>query len=229
MKTKKILKQIILLLFCMIACLLQSSCGMVAVMTTPTRYEEEIPAEYKLTNLEDKKVLVFVKQPYWLDSKVNLRVHLTDAIHEQLIKNTEVSPDKLIGYDKLSKYRSGRADFSLLKPSDIGKALGADVVFYVNITEAQLENMPDTDIYKSFLSAKAYLIDTASGSNLWPEQSDGKSIKVGFDMEEKGMKAAISRLSRSTAHCIVRYLYDCKLAYFKTGDDKSGPAWEYWE
>jgi hypothetical protein len=202
---------------------------MVSVMTTPTRYEEETPAEYKLTDLVDKKILVFVKQPYWLDSKVNLRVHLTDAIHEQLIKNVKVSPDRLIEYDKLSKYRSGRADFSLLKPSNIGKALGADVVLYVNITEVQLESMPDTDIYNSFLSARALLIDTSSGVNLWPDQSIGKSIKVGFDMEEKGMKAAISRLSRSTAHCIVRYLYDCKLAYFKTGDDKSNPAWEYWE
>ncbi|MHC5073505.1 MAG: hypothetical protein ACYTFM_00260 [Planctomycetota bacterium] len=198
-------------------------------MTTPTRYEEETPAEYKLTDLVDKKILVFVKQPYWLDSKVNLRVHLTDAIHEQLIKNVKVSPVRLIEYDKLSKYRSGRADFSLLKPSNIGKALGADVVLYVNITEVQLESMPDTDIYNSFLSARALLIDTSSGVNLWPDQSIGKSIKVGFDMEEKGMKAAISRLSRSTAHCIVRYLYDCKLAYFKTGDDKSNPAWEYWE
>jgi hypothetical protein len=202
---------------------------MVSVMTTPTRYEEETPAEYKLTDLVDKKILVFVKQPYWLDSKVNLRVHLTDAIHEQLIKNVKVSPVRLIEYDKLSKYRSGRADFSLLKPSNIGKALGADVVLYVNITEVQLESMPDTDIYNSFLSARALLIDTSSGVNLWPDQSIGKSIKVGFDMEEKGMKAAISRLSRSTAHCIVRYLYDCKLAYFKTGDDKSNPAWEYWE
>jgi hypothetical protein len=117
----------------------------------------------------------------------------------------------------------------LLKPSDVGKVLGADVVLYVNIAEAQFESMPDTDIYRSFLSAKASIIDTVSGIDLWPEQSDGKSIKVGFDMEERGVKAAISRLSRSTAHCIVRYLYDCKVAYFKTSDDRTGPAWEYWK
>jgi hypothetical protein len=229
MRRKRSYKQIFLLLFCTILGIFQCGCGMVSVMGTPTRYEKEVPAEYNLTTLQEQKILVLVKQPYWLDAEVNLRVNLTDSIHEQLIKEAGISPGSLIGYDTLSKYRSGRASFSLMKPSDVGKALGADIVLFVNVIEAQLENMPDTDIYSSSLNAQAFVIDSSTGVNLWPEQSSGRSISVGFEMEEKGLKAAISRLSVSTAHCIVRYLYDCKVAYFKIKDDKSDPNLAYWD
>ena len=116
-----------------------------------------------------------------------------------------------------------------MKPSDVGKTLGADLVLFVNVVEAKLENMPDTDIYSSSLDAKAFLIDTSTGVNLWPEQSSGRNISVGFEMEERGQKAAISRLSKSTAHCITRYLYNCKVAYFKIRDDKSDPDLAYWD
>ncbi|MHC4265927.1 MAG: hypothetical protein ACYSUK_08350 [Planctomycetota bacterium] len=229
MKRKTSCKQFVIFLFCIIAGLFQCGCGMVSVMGTPTRYEREVPAEYRLADLQEKKILVFVKQSYWLDAKVNLRVHLTDAIHEQLIKKAEITPDKFIGYDKLSNYRSGKASFSLMKPSEVGKALNADVVLFVNIIEAKLENMSDTDIYTGSLNAHAFVIDTASGVNLWPQQSSGRRIKVGYEMEEKGLNSAISRLSVSTAHCITRYLYDCKVAYFKIKDDRSDPDLQYWD
>ncbi|MHC4187220.1 MAG: hypothetical protein ACYSRQ_03415 [Planctomycetota bacterium] len=229
MERKRSYKKIVLFLFCITLGLFQCGCGMVSVMGTPTRYEEEVPAEYNLADLQDKKILVFVKQPYWLDAEVNLRVYLTDAIHEQLIKKAGISPGSLIGYDKLSKYRTGRPSFSLMNPSDVGKALGADIVLFVNVIEAKLENMPDTDIYTGSLSAQAFVIDTSTGVNLWPEQSSGRSISVGFEMEEKGLKAAVSRLSGSTSHCIVRYLYNCKVAYFKIRDDKSDPDLAHWD
>ncbi|MHC4130906.1 MAG: hypothetical protein ACYSSP_04775 [Planctomycetota bacterium] len=229
MKRKRSYKKIVLFLVCITLGLFQCGCGMVSVMGTPTRYEKEIPAEYNLANMQEQKILVFVKQPYWLDTQVNLRVNLTDSIHEQLIKKARISPDRLIGYDALSKYRTGRPGFSLMKPSDVGKALGADIVLFVNVIDAKLENMPDTDIYTGSLSAQAFIVDTSTGVNLWPEQSSGRSISVGFEMEEKGLKAAISRLSVSTAHCIVRYLYDCKVAYFKIRDDKSDPDLAYWD
>jgi hypothetical protein len=226
---KRAYQQIMLFLFCFILVLFQSSCGIISVMSSPTRYEEEIPAEFRLADLEAQKILVLVEQPYWLDAKVNLRVHLTNAIHQQLTGKVKILPESLIAYDKLSRYRASRSDFSLLKPSQVGKALDADVVLFVNVNEAQLESMPDSDIYKGLLSARVFLIDTATGVNLWPEQSSGRRIRVGFDIEDRGLRMAVSRLSTSTAHCIVRYLYDCKVAYFKIRDDKSDPAWEYWE
>jgi len=229
MKTDWALQQCILSMVCMALCFFQSGCGLFTTMGTPTRYEERIPAEYKLSDLENEKMLVLVNQHYWLDANVNLRVAMTEALYEQLIKNVDLTPDRLIGYNKLSKYRSQKPDFSLLKADDVGRALEADVVLFVNIGQARLENVPDTDIYSGFLSARASLVDVSSGAVLWPEQSKPKSIKVGFEVEEKGLNASTSRLSRSAAHCIVRYLYDCKTAYFKTADDRSAPQWEYWK
>jgi len=221
--------KIMLLVFLFMLCVLQGGCGIISIFSTPTRYEKKVPAEYKMSDLKGQKILVLVKQPYWLDAEVNLRVSLTESLHEQLIKNVDVSPDRLIGYDQLSRYRARKPDFSLLKAADVGKDLGADAVLFLSIAEVRLDRMPDSNVYSGYLSAQASLIHTASGTHLWPEQSREKSIKVGFEIEEKGLKAALSRLSRATAHCTVRYLYDCKVAYFKINDDRSDPAWDYWE
>ena len=105
MKRKIFHKQVVLLAFCLMFASLLGGCNLIGIIGTPTRYEREVPAEYRLSDLQEEKILVLVEQPFWLDVKVNLRVYITEAIHEQLIKQVDISPDRLIGYDKLSKYR----------------------------------------------------------------------------------------------------------------------------
>ncbi len=213
----------------LILAFLQAGCGLFASMSTPTRYEQEVPAEYNLAGLQGQKILVLVEQPYWLNAKVNMRSYLTKAINKHLVNNAKVRSECLIPYEELADFRSGKSDYSLLSPKQVGAALNADMVLLVSINDCQLEKLSETDYYKASLSAQAYLASTAEGEKLWPDSAESRSIRVGFEIENKGLQAAILRLANASAHCIVRYFYGCKLAGFRIKEDKSAPAWEYWK
>ena len=53
-----------------------SGCGLVGIVTLPTRHEKKITAEYDLGQQRKQKLLVLVNQPVWLNAEVNLRSHL---------------------------------------------------------------------------------------------------------------------------------------------------------
>ncbi len=208
---------------------LQAGCGLVSTMGTPTSYEQKVPAEYKLSALKDRRILILVKQPYWLNSKMNVRLRLTDAIHKNLTNKAGVSSENLIAYNKLLDFRSSRTDFSMLDPAQVGKAIGANIVLFVSVNDSKLEKIADTNYYKGSLGVQTIVIDTEAGVKLWPDSEESRKIRVGFEVENKGFEAAVSRLANAAAHCIVRYFYDCKKVRFTIKDDKSDAAWEYWK
>lgn len=202
--------------------------GVVPVLGTPTRYEKKIPAEYDLAEYKKEKIVVLVNQPGWLGAQVNLRYYLTEALNENLRKRIRIKDEYLVGYDELSEYRSNQANFSLLSVSEVGAALDAKMVLLVVVEDCQLTKMGEMDYYRGFLAARALLIEVGGGEKLWPKSSEGKSVRVGFEMMQGGQETAVVRLAASFAHCTVRYLYDCSVANFKIPDDRSGEGWEGW-
>ena len=202
---------------------------MVSLLGTASHYEREVPAEYDLTEHTDRKILVIVHQPAWLDAKVNLRYHLTEAINENLVRSVRIPPEQLVSYGELSEFRSNRDDFSLLSPVQVGKALDANLVLLVTLEDYQLQKIADTNYYKGFLGSRAVLLDTATEAKLWPKWEKSKSIKVGFEIESHGRLVAVKRQAAASAHCIVRYLYNCPENQFKIADDRSGIAWKSWK
>jgi hypothetical protein len=181
-------------------------------------------AEYDLAGSRGS-ILVLVNQPVWLDPGENLRFHLTEAVVDDLVNKAKVPRKRLIAYKRLAAFRSGRGEFSLLSPSEVGKALGADMVLVAELAGGGLEKLPESGYYSASLSARAALIETASGRQLWPGDPAGKPVKVGFEIEPKGREAAVLRLSQAFAHCTTRYLYDCRKKHFKIFDDRIATDW----
>lgn len=211
--------------FMLAAVLFYSGCGIVGLLGTQSQYEKKIPAEYDLATQKDKQILVLVEQPSWLSIEVNLRYYLTEAIRENLALKVKVPPEYIISYNELSEFRSNRSDFSLLSPVEVGEALGADIVLLVIIEDYQLNEMAETGYYGGFLGAQAILFETASGAKLWPEYTEGKSIRVGFEAE-KEQEAAVDRLVSACAYCITRYFYNCPKYKFKIFDEGNQAGWE---
>ena len=203
-----------------------SGCAAVGVLGTETSYEKKIAAEYELSAQKKKKTLVLVNQPVWLDSQVNLRYYLTAAIHQNLVIRAKVSPDNLIAYRKLSELRSNQPDYASMSPAKVGAALGADMVLSITVQEYRLQEVAESDYYGGSLYTRSALFDSLTGAELWPKSAGSKSVKVGFEVEGPSLEAAISRLTASCAHCIVRYFYDCSEAKFKIFDDRSDINWE---
>lgn len=211
------------------AALFCEGCGVVGLVGTPTRHERKIKAEYDLTKHREQKILVLVYQPVWLNAQVNFRYHLTAKINDSLTQKLDIPAKYLIRYEEVSAFRAGRADFASLSPIEVGAALNAETVLFVMVDDCELNRMGEADYYKGFLSVRSSLHDVASGKRLWPTSAKGKSVKVGFEVEPRGLEAAVNRLARALAHCTVRYFYDCPEDKFKIGDERSGIGWESWK
>lgn len=205
-----------------------AGCGfkIIGLLGTPARHEREIPAEYDLTKHGGQKLLVLVNQPGWLGAKANLRYHLTEAINKALTAKIEIPTDSLISYDKLSEFRSGNSNFSLLSTFEVGAAFDANMVLLVAVEDYQLNEVPETDYYRGLLNVKTVLLDVTKEEKLWPESEESKSIKVGFEVEQRGKEIAIKRLAAAVAHCAVRHFYDCPKNKFKIPEDRSRINWE---
>jgi hypothetical protein len=202
--------------------------GVVPLLGSPTKYEKKVPAEYDLAKRKGQKILVLVNEPGWLGAEVNLRYYLTEAINEHLTKKVKIKPAYLVGYDELSTFRSNQTGFSLLSAVDVGAALGADMVLLVMVEDYELSKMGEINYYKGFLGGQAVLIDVSAEEKLWPKPAESKSVRVGFEMEGGGQKAAVVKLAADFAHCTVRYFYNCSVDKFKIRDDRSDSAWGSW-
>jgi hypothetical protein len=211
------------------AVFLQSGCGVVGILGTPGRGERKITAEYDLTKRKDQKILVLVNQPVWGNAQVNLRVRITKAISKNLVEKVKIKPKYVVDYNELSEFRSNRSDFSLLSPTEVGKALDADLVLLVVVEDYQLGELPEAGYYRAIMSVRAVLLDVATGEKLWPKTEKSKNIQVGFEVEQRGKEIAAKRLIAACAHCIVRHLYNCPKNKFKIFDDRSNIGWKSWE
>ncbi|MHC4739237.1 MAG: hypothetical protein ACYS9Y_10075 [Planctomycetota bacterium] len=205
-----------------------NGCGLVSMVVSPTRHEKKIPAEYKLREQKDKKILVLVDQPARLNAAANLRYYLTRDIREYLVKKIRIPAKGLISYENLVEFRNNQANFSLMSPLEVGKVLQADIVLVVVVEDFRLYNMAESGFLKGFLSSRAVILDATTGEKVWPKSFESKEIKVGFEFDERNVEIAVSRLTAASAHCITRYFYDCPMDKFRIADDRSGEAWENW-
>jgi len=216
--------------------LFQNGCsawaGLVGVLGTDRRSERRVPAEYELKpdkTDKERTILVFVEQIGQLGARENLRLFVTDAVNKALEKRVKISPEFIIEYPKLSDFRSGRGDFTLFSPDQLGRELGADLVLLISLQGYRLERVAESDYFKGLLMAHASLWDVTTGRKLWPDSEKSRGIIVGFDAHTGRRDLAAKRLSSALAHCVTRYFYDCKEENFKIGEDLSGEGWKDWE
>jgi hypothetical protein len=205
-----------------------SGCALVGLFE-PTSREKIIPAEYDLSEKTENRFLVLVKQPGWLNVKANMRYYLTKHLNGELARRIKIPTENLVSYQQLKDFRSSRPDFSYLSLEQIGSQFKVDFVLVVTISQFELLETPQENYHRGFMASQGSLYNAKTGAKLWPDSSTGKNIKVGFEIEEKGQKAAIERLSNRTAYCTVRYLYDCQKGHFKIADDRSGENWVGWQ
>jgi hypothetical protein len=205
-----------------------SGCALVGLFE-PTSREKKIPAEYDLSEKTESRFLVLVKQPGWLNIKANMRYYLTRHLNGELARRIEIPTENLVSYQQLKDFRSSRPDFPYLSLEQIGSQFKVDFILVVTISKFELLETPQENYHRGFMASQCSLYDAKTGAKLWPGSSTGKNIKVGFEIEEKGQKAAIERLSNRTAYCTVRYLYDCQKGHFKIADDRSGENWVGWQ
>ena len=211
-----------------IAAATAGGCGVVSLLGNPTGFEKKVAAEFDLLSRKKQKLLVLVDQQLWTAREVDIRYYLTEALDETLDNKVKFPAERVVCYSELSKMRSEKRDFSQLLPVEQAKALSADLMLLIDVEQCHISCIAETGCCGGYLFARAALYDAAEDERLWPETSEYRDVKIGFDIEPDGRDAAVERLAKGAAHYISRYFYDCPRAGFKISDDKSGAGWQDW-
>jgi len=199
---------------------LYSGCGLIARLSSETSHEKRVPPEYDLAAPADNsKVLVYVQQPSWLKTPVDIRMHLTDAINAKFAEKTSLTAERLFSYKQQLAFRAaepGRATHSIF---ELASGMGASAVLIVELVDFELSTFAEKNLYTGSLRTQSCLFNTA-GQRLWPETGKCRDITVGIDFESGTAEKATDKLASAAAHCIVRYFYPCRKSHFNISEEK---------
>jgi len=173
--------------FLILACALLSGCaagGFVANKLTPPPRTD---AEYTLPK---KPTLVLVEN--YNDPSGSLRADaetLSRYIYDDLLKQTEKKGDKqvpvfdLVDWKKIHDlHTADPAAFQKMTIHEVGKALGAGQVIYVQLLYSDLLGSIGGDMLRGRAGVRARVVDCETGQTLWPSgTSQGEPL--GFETE----------------------------------------------
>lgn len=104
------------------------------------------------------------------------------------------------------------AAFKKMTVSQIGAAVTAKQVLYVNLTSSSMQSATDSGLYRGSLGGRVKLIDVATGATVWPQDSaDGYPIsgEVKPNLANTDTSSAAARVSlvRQMAVSTARLFY----------------------
>jgi hypothetical protein len=199
--------------------------GVAAALSTPTSSEIKVPAEYDLSAMKGKKIVVLVDQPLLAKNQVNIRFLMANALNILLQEQLKIPAVHLISYEAVSEFRSYNPYYSTLTPDKVGTALGADIVLFVTVDDCRISHVSQSEFINGDLTVHAQLIKAATGRILWPMDESARAVTVAFESDRHGKDAAQKRLVSAAARCITRYLYNGPKNQFKVSDEKSDVGW----
>ena len=193
-------------------------CNAVGVVTAPTHDEENVPAEFKLKKTSGA-ILVYVRQPGWIKSPVDLRRDITDAMTITLEEKGRISAERLINYDKTISLRKTLDIAQRDEPFVYAKKLSAEYVIVIEIAGFELSTFAERNFYNGTMQTRTCLFDS-TGKKLWPEDDGCRDITVGVEAQKGKIESVVKTFSMATAHCISRYYYKCKKTRFSIAEEK---------
>lgn len=213
--------------------ILCGGCKLVGMLGTPTDSETKITAEYKINKKQAQGgIVVLIRQPGWLNVQTDLRPVLSEAVNVLLLKKAKVDKQAVVRYKQMAQFRRSHPDFASLSLAQIAAGLGVKTVLLIVIEDYKLYEMPldgyHKGLHKGTLDVRGYLLDAPSGKVLWPENGEGKLVRVALEAERGGKDACAAKLAKAAAHCIVRYFYDCPKDKFRTWGERPGVSSEKW-
>jgi hypothetical protein len=193
-------------------------CGMAAVLGSPTSYELKVPAGFNLSRDTEGKIAVLAQG----GPNIALRQQVEDIVLLKLHEKAEIKKDRLVARSEIDKLRLDQEKYLAMTPAQLGEAAGAGTVLVVKIVKYELYPMPLGRYYDCAMSVSAVLVDTRTGTILWPADGMPRSVSFAAEGERGEAQAVTTRLVMKIAHGVTRYLYDCPKAYFRMPGESSG-------
>jgi hypothetical protein len=206
---------VFVLLFC-------SGCGdIIGWIITPGPYDRKIPAEFKIKDRADEKVMVFVDQVSGSgDIGVQKRAELRDAIGALLVTRAGVKRKYLVIKSEQDMIGNGGGGYLNYSPIKIAADAGAGLLLYTRVLGHKLFPSGPKGFYIGSLDTGSVIYDTKLEKVVWPLDGKPKVVRMEVDIENEGKEETIEKLMTSTAHGIVRNLYNIRYQNFKTSLEK---------
>lgn len=204
-------------------------CLLIPILGSPAAYDIKVPAEFKLKQRSEKRIVVFVESTGSVASP-SLNSDLAAAIRAELIKKASIQSDFLFVSGEASPERAkSPIHFRLLSPGQIAREQGAGTILYVRIEEFQMTQLHKEGYFTGHLVTRSMIFDDAE-MQLWPQESSGRLIRARVEVNTKGSDATRTDLVDATTHCISRYMYDCPKPDFNTKYEEIDYTQdEYWD
>jgi len=202
------LRSLALLLVLSGAAVLQG-CAVAAYLNAMLTPPETIDAKFEIP--KHKTILVLVDDPAYRINYAPVKIQLSKKLSKELTDHNIAM--ETIPYSKLQKFAAARhRDYNHLSNSEIGKALGADLVLNIQVTNFSLKDSPNSPIWTGRFTTQVKIIDVEEG-RLWPDDShEGRVTATAkpdkHEMVEKGQTIKIANeLAKEMAETIAKLFY----------------------
>jgi hypothetical protein len=199
---------------------------LIGLLVTKIHTTKKVKAEYPVP--KGKTILALVESSLCETDQPVARM-LTERL------NTEFERQKIaaetIRYGSLLKLAAVAHSFSNMKPTDVGKKLGADIVCYVLIHKFKLKDESVGYLWRGEFEATVSMFDVATGRRLWPiGKREGhwvKPVRTPMASNSSPHYAAefAASLCDSMADRIAKLFYDHKVPI---ESDESGQDRDVW-
>ncbi|MHC5083130.1 MAG: hypothetical protein ACYTET_04240 [Planctomycetota bacterium] len=185
------------------------------ILATPGAYERVETPEYDLLAQQERKILLWVECPRSSGADYDVQENLIEAYQRYFSNMMEIEPENLIVYDS-----SAITDF-FQDPKQIARSKGAGYVLMVQVNDFEMTPLQAKDYHYGIIETRSLLMDVDLGVSVWPRgDSQTKSAGIEIELDTKGRKSMMKRLTDAVAHCTLRYLYPCKSVNFKHSDER---------
>ena len=192
--------------------------GVGGAMSSEMQSEKVVPAEFKLDETEGK-IIVFINQPGWIRSPMDLRTALTNSTNIALVEKAKIEKERLTGYEDIQKIRLALPQDKKDDMFETASKAGAKYVLAIQVMDFDLSTFAEKDFFNGMMTTKSCLYDVAR-KKIWPAEKDYKEITVSIEADKGTVETAVGKLSNATAFCVARYFYDCKAIRFRIAEEQ---------
>ena len=164
--------RLLLVAGCLAAAALAAGCNVV----TPIAYAIHGPGQVEpiFTLDEEQTVVFFIDDPSSKIAQRRLRYTMADVASRTLLEKKVVEDvlDSRTILAAASKERHG----DRMSITELGRAVGADIVVYAVVTNFALANEGNTFVPSTSMRVK--IIDVADGARIWPAAESGYLVEV---------------------------------------------------
>lgn len=172
MRNAAMRKMMLRISFCLLPsafCLSLSGCNVVGIAAAKVVGPPDVPAKYVVNKDEPMLVLVeSYRQSGFSHDAEQLARHVVDELEQYHVAPT-------INLMSLYTFREqqGESKYATMTIPEIGRAMGAAQVLYVDVLGASIESSGGTEVYDGRMTVRVRIVDSATGKTRWPLDAEG--------------------------------------------------------